>query len=202
METKALITPEELEEAYRLRFRVYCLEKGYLDADDYLNGQESDEYDAASVHIGCFKDGEMVGYARVITPSDKPFPIEKHFQLEDKVPGAPFERCEVSRLIISNGHRGSQLRVLKALVRQIVFEAECRRLFYAYAVVEKPLLDTLRRLGLPFVQIGAITWYMNTENYPSIVCASAIRHSRIDLSDNWQNRVAEGRPQDELVLVV
>ena len=201
MRIKILKTQGELVEAYALRYNVYCLDKKYLNPDDYPDGLESDEYDAASVHIGCYEDETLVGYARVIQPSARPFPIEKHFSIED-VPGGKFSQCEVSRLIVASGYRGNPLRVLKPLVKAIVFESEKRQLFNAFVVVEEPLLKVLCHYGLPFRQIGPITRYMNTDNYPCVVSASDISHSKIGLSDNWQSRFVEEVKDDELVVVV
>jgi len=180
---------------------VYCGEKGFLNAEDYPEGIETDEYDAGSVHIGCFVEDELVGYGRIITPSARPFPIEKHFQIGE-VPGGKFQQCEISRLIVRGCFRGSKLRVLQALVRAIVFEAEYRNLFCAFAVVEKPLLDFARRFGVPFEQVGPIGQYMNTDNYPCVVSADSIQHAKLGLSDNWQTRFAERGANNGLVLVV
>jgi hypothetical protein len=45
-----------------------------------------------------------------------------------------------------------------------------------YAVLEKPLLYVLHRLGLPFRVVGTEAWYFNTLNYP--VCADFIRYAQ------------------------
>lgn len=80
-------SPELLDEAYRLRYQVYCEEKGYEDACCYPSGREVDEYDKRSVHslIMHRASGIYVGVVRLILPklsnSSLPLPIEKHCQL-------------------------------------------------------------------------------------------------------------------------
>lgn len=197
-----LLSSSELEAAYRLRYQVYCLEKGYLDAGEYTCGMEADEYDAGAVHIGCYDDNGLVGYARIITPSVREFPIERHFQLHT-VPGSKWNQCEISRLIVATECRATKaMKVLRALVRAVVAEAEKRGLFHAFAVVEAPLLALLRRSGLPFEQIGQVEQYMNTDNYPCVVSADRIDHDRIGLSPDWQRRHAERGLEDGVVMVV
>lgn len=39
------LTPDELERSYRIRYRVYCEEFGFLPAENYSGELESDEYD-------------------------------------------------------------------------------------------------------------------------------------------------------------
>lgn len=201
VQVKLLTSPQELELAFRLRYEVYCGEKGYLSAEDHPDGLETDEYDAGSVHIGCFVRGELVGYGRVITPSVRPFPIERHFSINE-ASGHKFQQCEISRLIVRDSYRGSKLRVLLALVRAIVFEAECRHLFCAFAVVEKPLLDFARRTGVLFEQIGPVRYFMGADVIPCMVLAENIQHAKIGLSDNWRMRLDERKADDGMVLVV
>lgn len=63
-------TPELLDEVYRLRFHVLCIqEKGPgLFAEDYPDGRETDEYDQQAVHclLRHRPTGKPVGTARLI----------------------------------------------------------------------------------------------------------------------------------------
>src|SRR6185312_7020962 len=61
-------TPELVREAHRLRYQVYCLERGYkLDGE----GLEIDEYDTRAHHVVlCHRrSGEVLGTARLVLPS-------------------------------------------------------------------------------------------------------------------------------------
>ena len=44
--------PHLLEQSYRLRYQVYCLERKFLRAEDYPEGLEHDEFDRHSIHVG------------------------------------------------------------------------------------------------------------------------------------------------------
>ena len=44
-------TPEAKAVNYQIRYRVYCLETGYEDPTQYPTEQETDEFDAHSVHF-------------------------------------------------------------------------------------------------------------------------------------------------------
>lgn len=64
---------------FRLRYRVYCLDKAYEDPSTFPDGQEVDEYDAYSVHfIACDRvTGEVVAGLRLVLPESPCFPCER-----------------------------------------------------------------------------------------------------------------------------
>jgi len=76
-------TPELLDEAYRLRYQVYCLEHPFEDAAEHRDGRERDADDARSVHTLLVhrRSGAFAGTARVILPTDnglhRPLPIHR-----------------------------------------------------------------------------------------------------------------------------
>src|SRR5205823_369230 len=61
-------TPRLLDQVYRLRYQVYCIENQFEDPNEHLDGREMDEHDAASAHILLLhrKSGTAVGTARLI----------------------------------------------------------------------------------------------------------------------------------------
>lgn len=65
-------TPELIEQAFRLRYQVYCLETGYFDPGANPDGMETDEYDERSAHsILVHKPtGQVAGTVRLILPDD------------------------------------------------------------------------------------------------------------------------------------
>ena len=68
-----------LEQSYRLRYQVYCLERKFLRAEDYPNGLEIDEFDRHAAHIGAIDShGELAGTARVVRSSEQGLPIFEH----------------------------------------------------------------------------------------------------------------------------
>lgn len=63
-------TPEQLKEAMRLRYQVYCVENPFENPSDNPDGLESDIYDAGSLHSLLLRHGtaDVVGTVRLILP--------------------------------------------------------------------------------------------------------------------------------------
>jgi N-acyl amino acid synthase of PEP-CTERM/exosortase system len=101
--------PALLEESYRLRYQVYCLERNFLHAEDYPDQREVDEFDRDSVHVGVVEDsGDLVGTARLVKPSGAGLPLLRHCTLYPDV--TTLDDCshtvvEVSRVSISRHYR-------------------------------------------------------------------------------------------------
>lgn len=105
---KKLDSPELLEEAFRLRFQVYCKECNFIKESDYPQGYETDEFDAYSIHFGGFDlQGKLIGAVRLILPTCEKFPIEEHcpFMEIDRNLIKRRECAEVSRLTVSKLYR-------------------------------------------------------------------------------------------------
>jgi N-acyl amino acid synthase of PEP-CTERM/exosortase system len=101
-------TPDLLQEAYKLRYQVYCKECHFIQESDYPLGYETDRFDEHSSHFGGFDNQQrLVGSVRLILPSCKKFPIEEHCSGLHVDPSViPREKCaEVSRLTISKLYR-------------------------------------------------------------------------------------------------
>jgi N-acyl amino acid synthase of PEP-CTERM/exosortase system len=105
------ITPDDarINEIYRLRYKVYCLECGYEDACDYINHLETDEYDQVATHFcACeSKSGKIIGTARIILPSATGLPLFNHFPVDrELLLSIPSDSvAEISRLAISKEYR-------------------------------------------------------------------------------------------------
>ncbi len=63
-------TPETLREVFRLRYRVYCLERRFENPADHPNGQETDQFDRRSLHslLVYQRTGAMTGTVRLVLP--------------------------------------------------------------------------------------------------------------------------------------
>jgi len=78
------VTDETEQEAYRLRFQIYCVERGFEDPETFPDQMEKDEFDERSVHalVRHRKTSLLAGLVRLILPdpnnSNAPFPIELH----------------------------------------------------------------------------------------------------------------------------
>jgi len=75
-------TPELIEKALAIRYRVYCEETHFLKAAEDANGLEKDAFDAHSVHALLMhrKSGQPVGTVRLVLPlADAP---ERSFSIQ------------------------------------------------------------------------------------------------------------------------
>lgn len=103
----------ELEESYRLRYKIYCQEAQFLSKEDYPSGTEVDEYDMHSEHIVAqhmedTNKGVIVGTIRLVNFTDKlGFPTGKYYpQLYELIPPMDYHAIsEISRLCIAQEFR-------------------------------------------------------------------------------------------------
>jgi N-acyl amino acid synthase of PEP-CTERM/exosortase system len=106
-----------LDEAFRLRHQVYCLENtGFENPDEHRDGRERDIDDDHSVHALLLhrRSGVYAGTVRVILPargasSSRPLPIHELLAAQDKkllslLPPAQ-ELAEISRFAVSKEFR-------------------------------------------------------------------------------------------------
>lgn len=97
-----------LQQIFRLRYEVYCLERAFLDPAGYADGIESDGYDPHAAHVAVRDPaGDIVGTVRLVRPVDgQPFPFEAQCRVfDDVVLPARGEAAEVSRLIVEKTFR-------------------------------------------------------------------------------------------------
>jgi len=148
--------PWLLEQSYRLRYRMYCVERRFLDAADYPDGREIDEFDAHSLHLGVFdSDGDMIGTARLIKANPHGFPMFRHCAFFPDVlpPDAPnVVAVEASRLAISRDYmrRHRRTEPLSALVKAVVACARLAGANHLIAASEPALARRLMHLGFPY----------------------------------------------------
>jgi N-acyl amino acid synthase of PEP-CTERM/exosortase system len=107
-------TQERLQEAYRLRYQVYCVENTFEDAAGRTDGMETDEYDRHSVHSLLIHrpTGMVAGTVRLILPNGSgdisALPISEVCTdpaLRDKAQFPPDRTAEISRFAVSKAFR-------------------------------------------------------------------------------------------------
>lgn len=162
----------QIEQAFRLRFDVYCLEKGWLEPNRYPNALEQDEYDERqSVHFVAVapKTNDVVACFRLITYGQLGFPCEEHFNLTKRAKN-PAQTVEMSRLIIAEEHRGFRVtrKIILGLSREIYMYNLNYKIRWCYAAVEPGLLTMIQRMGIPFEKAGQESDYMG-ETLPMIL---------------------------------
>jgi N-acyl amino acid synthase of PEP-CTERM/exosortase system len=110
-------TQEQKEKVYHIRYRVYCDEFKFLDADDYTNEMEIDEYDdfSTSCLITHKSSGFPAACVRIVPAisarGDHPLPYEKLGpDILDQEFFSDFDEprdslCEISRLAVDGAFR-------------------------------------------------------------------------------------------------
>lgn len=99
-----------LQEVYKLRYQVYCLETGFEATENHPDQMEYDEFDENSMHylVRHKKSGVYAASTRLILPDladiEHLFPIEIHSKIENTtvLQNVPRDKLgEVSRFCVS-----------------------------------------------------------------------------------------------------
>ncbi|WP_321532666.1 PEP-CTERM/exosortase system-associated acyltransferase [uncultured Desulfuromonas sp.] len=187
--TRVDVDHDLMSEIYRLRYQVYCIERGFECPDDYPDGLEMDAYDLCSNHFCAISvaNGKVIGTVRIIRDSCLGLPIERHCHLnKHRFTGTSTEVGEISRLAVSKDFRCLEINRLLGELQHIDFRTfkqvqEIKRaledyiviglyqclyhhsielgLTHWYAVMSEALHGLLRRKGIAWTQIGAVTEY-------------------------------------------
>lgn len=164
---------EELEEVFKLRYKVYCLERNYLDSNDCPNGAEKDIYDNYSVHFLAFDTdkNKIVGTSRLILNSPLGFPIEKEWDLSEAIKSTKDIRnkiVEISRFIIALENRGDHFITL-SLGGEMYRYCKRNGIEIVYAIMDLPILKMLIGFGFPFKILSESKFYMGAQTTPSVM---------------------------------
>lgn len=161
------VTPELIDEAYKLRYQVYCEEKGYEDAGRCPDRREYDDYDSRSMHslIRHRVSGIYIGVVRLILPQCSSegmlLPVEKFCNLNlseshPRLASLPKQSIgEISRFSVSKVFRRRIAE--QGLVWGIPREDEC---------YNSDITVSFNRRHLPLITMGLIaaTYEMCTEH--------------------------------------
>src|SRR5438045_8376578 len=106
-------TPSLLDQVYRLRYQVYCVENDYEDPGRHAEGKEMDIYDDRSVHALLIhrRCGAVAGTVRVILPGkdrEPPLPVNlvADCNQRERLRRLPHSRtAEISRFAVSQEFR-------------------------------------------------------------------------------------------------
>lgn len=108
LEQKGKCESSLLQEIFKLRYEVYCLECHYLPTEEFKNGLETDEFDHCSIHFAGFTlDNQIVGTVRLVQPElPQTYPFEGHCSVFEDYQ-MPSRECsaEISRLVVRKTHR-------------------------------------------------------------------------------------------------
>jgi N-acyl-L-homoserine lactone synthetase len=146
--------PRLLEQSYRLRYQVYCLERFFLDPDAYPDEREIDEFDAYSVHLGVIDArGDLAGTARLVTGNPLGFPMFQHCALFPDVHTLREPHVvavEVSRVAISRSYARLRFEPFLSLVKAMVQGARRAGATHLMGATDAALHRWLTHFGLPY----------------------------------------------------
>lgn len=175
-----------LAESYKLRYQVYCMERGFLQAAAYPCGMETDFYDDDAMHFAALgEDGRMAGTVRLVGARNRHYPLQEKCGLDIAIPQ---HTAEVSRLAVTRGHdrpaisssdkflsparlnalpsklqstdeRRWQSELAIGLYKVIYREAKLQGIEYFLAAMESSLARMLIRFQLPFKPVGPVVDY-------------------------------------------
>ncbi|HKB12367.1 MAG TPA: PEP-CTERM/exosortase system-associated acyltransferase [Vicinamibacterales bacterium] len=164
-------SPALMEQSYRLRYQVYCHERGFLPAESYPDGLERDAFDRTSTHVGVIDlEGSLVATGRAVSLATigLGLPLFRHcriFANETELIDPDYNVVEISRVAISRAYRRPRgdAAAQRREVRGEAFLTLLKGLYHVttrmdathwLAAIEKPLHRLLLQHGFPFRVIG------------------------------------------------
>ncbi|HEY9550427.1 MAG TPA: PEP-CTERM/exosortase system-associated acyltransferase [Kiloniellaceae bacterium] len=208
---------------FRLRYQVYCVENPFEDPAANPDGLEHDAFDERAAHCLLLhkRSGSWAGAVRLILP-DAADPAHS-FALQDVCSDPMIldaerfpvmQMGEVSRFCISKEFRRRQgdglypesedpqdrkderrvipnmtLGLIEGLVRMSLDHG----IFYWCAVMERPLLRLLARLGIHFEDIGPLVDYHGRRQPCFLKLDTMLQQVRAERPDVWQILTDGGR---------
>jgi N-acyl-L-homoserine lactone synthetase len=184
-------TPDMILECLRLRYQVYCVEKGF---EPGCNGLEMDRFDDQARHVLLVhrQSGEPVGTVRVIPPSkavsidDFPMAVACSKGRLNDLPART--TGEISRFAVSKQRRiscGAGKMIRLGLMQGVLRVSVDLGLTHWCAIMEPILLRLLQRNAIHFAPLGPLVDYhgMRQPSYADI--GRVLGRTRYEQSDNW-----------------
>jgi len=160
---------------HKIRYQVYCLERGFENPDAFPIGEERDRWDrhATPFIVRHRASGKWVAAMRIVLPNAASFPVET-LQCLDSASAERLRRYklgEASRVCVirspnprkTNRHldwnfgsvnRDSESEVLLGLIRALILYGFDQRIEYYYLLVTGAFARLLRHLGVVLHQVG------------------------------------------------
>jgi N-acyl amino acid synthase of PEP-CTERM/exosortase system len=174
-------TAEGRSAHHRIRYQVFCLQRGYEDPANFPELEERDTWDTRSEHlmVRSKADGRWVAASRIVLPSHRGLPVhmfdslEPEFQWRERrlsvgeasrvcvIHGGERNagKCDTNQPVVSMPDIGfvssrEESEVLLGMIRAIIFRALERQLDHLYILVTRALARLLKRLGVVCEQAG------------------------------------------------
>ena len=188
-----------LDVVFRLRYQVYCIERGYFDPSGFPDGREQDCDDDRSEHYLLLDRAAAVpvGTVRMVLPHpDAHLPVLRLVDAAERraVNLPSHTTAEVSRFAVSKSFRrrldadgqgspgggriDAQLPLpllTLGLVQAVLMMGLGSRITHLVAIMEPSLLRLLAKLGIDFQPIGGLIEYHGLRQPGWAVMADVIR---------------------------
>jgi len=164
----------------QIRYRVFCLERGYEDPALYPTGEEMDHWDDHSVHfiVREKKSGRWVASTRLIIPDDSSLPVEQMNSLSpgfltgiDRKNIGEISRFYIIKQIASTSSQFAnvarpdldwigtiegkeQYEITWGMLRAIAYYGIENGIDYSYMLITRSFSRLLKRLGIILYQSG------------------------------------------------
>ncbi len=160
-------TPESKEIHFNLRYKVFCLEKGFEDPDKFSSEMEMDQYDNRAVHFLVRErvKNRWIGASRLVIDKLSSLPIDHVAEIQ--VPGCDKNTvfAEFSRLLVIDNFRQAQLQssaepeILLGLIRaarDYCLQQNIKRVLF---LCRRSIYRILGSAGIDLLQIGSPCLY-------------------------------------------
>jgi N-acyl amino acid synthase of PEP-CTERM/exosortase system len=170
----------------RIRYQVFCLDRGFEDPDAFSTAQETDAWDDQSAHfiVQNKQTRQWVAATRIVLPKrGRPLPVDTLGALDrHRLPSSHLRVGEISRFCIIPNRvapgdlvegtlapdsldawgigtigRSQQFEVTLGMIRTIIVYALKRDLVHCVMLITDAFARLLRKLGVQLHQVGQAT---------------------------------------------
>lgn len=190
--------PSDILEAKRLRYRVYCEERGF---EPGTNGLEQDEYDSHACHVLVRSRAtrQVYGTVRLVLAEDRSgpgFPMERVCDNCVLEPLQRFGTAEISRFALTRDRIGlspAAAALLRLYLIQgiVAFSGELG-LTHWCAIMERTLLRLLRSSSIHFLPVGPAIEYHGIRQPAIFAIADGLERMRCENKEIWSFLTQDG----------
>lgn len=197
-------TKESIHLHYRLRYQVYCLEKGFEEPENFPKGEEFDQYDVCSTHflVREKRTNKWVAALRLVMPGKQALPIECLGVLDNEIRNSTVmeNAAEISRVCrIKDGVQftsqnkvnitpirktacNENLLIMLSIIRAAIFFGKANGISHIFFLGRPALARLISRLYIPFKKVGKSCEY------------KGVRHPYLVSLENIVTNIANGSP--------
>jgi N-acyl-L-homoserine lactone synthetase len=182
----------QIREAQRLRYRVYCEERGFEPGE---NGLEMDAFDENARHVlvRSRDSGEVLGTVRVVLGKEPSghdsFPMHRVCDTYVLAPLPALATGEISRFALTRDRPGispaSAALMRLFLMRGIVAVSGRHQLTHWCAIMEQSLLRLLRSTAIHFHQVGPMVEFHGMRQPAVGAISTVLGRIRIEKPQIW-----------------